>query len=504
MTPFAKTGVSVWAVMAAQMFALPSFADVTPEDVWQNWQDASAAMGQTLIAASAQRDGDRLVIRDLTMASAEDGITVQGNLDEIIMQDQGDGTVLVTMSPDYPVKMTMPAFEAGQPDVALDILITQKDLTLLASGTPQAMAYDLNAPAMTIKLDRVEGPAGQAANITVTATLSDIAGRYATAEGPNGGPNGMTADSDIAVKALALAVMGADPADQTELRLTAAMQGLALQSSGALMGAMAGAALTPQQMASLTSASKLLIAASEFDMDLVEPSGPTNLKGTAGEGVVSVDIAAGVMRYETRQQNVNVTVNAPSVPVPDMGIMLDEAGFAATSPMVASDVAQGFAFSTSLRNLTLSDQLWAMFDPSAALPRDPINLVIDAEGLALVKDGADMQGLPADLQSINLKELTLSMAGAELNGTGTSTFTSGADGVPSPDGQFDFNLLGANGLMGKLVDAGFVSAQMLTMPRMMLAMLATPAADGSDGYSAKIEIRDKAIFANGQMLHQME
>ena len=500
MTPFAKTAASVGAVMAVQMLALPSMADVTPEDVWQNWQDASAAMGQTLIAASAQRDGDSLVIRNVTLASAKDGVTVQGNLAEIIMQDQGDGTVLVTMSPDYPVKMTMPAFEDGKSDVVMDILVSQQDLTLLASGVPAAVAYDLNAPAMTITLDRAEGPAGQAANMTVTATLSDIAGTYATAAGPDG----MTADSDIAIKTLALAVIGADPADQSELRLTAAMQGLALQSSGALMGTMAGAALTPQQMASLTSASKLLIAASEFDVELADINGTTNLKGTAGEGVVSADIAAGVMRYETRQKAVKLTVNAPTIPVPDVAITLDEAGFAATSPLVASDTAQSFAFSTSLRNLTLSDQLWATFDPSAALPRDPINLVIDTEGLAVVKDGADLQGLPADLQSINLKELTLNMAGAELNGTGTSTFTPSADGLPNPSGQFDFNLLGANGLMGKLVDAGFVSAQMLTMPRMMLAMVATPAPDGSDGYTAKIEIRDKAIFANGQMLHQME
>ena len=33
-------------------------ADVTPEEVWQNWQDSYAAMGQTMTAARAARDGD--------------------------------------------------------------------------------------------------------------------------------------------------------------------------------------------------------------------------------------------------------------------------------------------------------------------------------------------------------------------------------------------------------------------------------------------------------------
>ena len=37
-------------------------ADVTPEDVWQAWQNASSTMGTTVTSESAVRDGDDYVI----------------------------------------------------------------------------------------------------------------------------------------------------------------------------------------------------------------------------------------------------------------------------------------------------------------------------------------------------------------------------------------------------------------------------------------------------------
>ena len=57
--------------------------------------------------------------------------------------------------------------------------------------------------------------------------------------------------------------------------------------------------------------------------------------------------------------------------------------------------------------------------------------------------------------------------------------------------------------MDKLVAAGFLQADQLMMPRMMLAMVGLPDPAGGDALISKIEIKDKAVFANGQKLYDM-
>ncbi|MDZ7905735.1 MAG: hypothetical protein U5N55_08175 [Cypionkella sp.] len=483
-------------------FAAPAWADVTPEDVWQNWQDMGTQMGQAIVAGKTARDGDRLTISDVTIASSAGGVTAESSIAELVMQDQGDGTVKVTMSPDYPIKMRLPAPEAGQPEVEMNITVTSTDLVMLASGSPEAISYDLAAPTLGIKLQRIEGVDSQAAGLTLNATFSDMAGVYATQM--VGGK--MTADSNLTVKGIAIASTGSNPAEQSDVNLTAAITDVAIVSKGALLGALAGTGVAADMLANLDSQSKITAQAFEFDAEVLDANGSTTLKGTAGAMLVDSSITGGVMAYDTTQEALALTINSPSIPVPDVAVTLDAISFAVTSPLAPSDNAQPFAFVTKLVNLGLSDQIWAIFDPSGQLPRDPINLVIDADGMAKVNGAnAGAQGaLPADLQSLNLKELRLGIAGAELRGSGASTFAAGAGGMPDPNAKLDFTLKGANALMDKVVAAGLIPPEALTMPRMMLAMVARQAADGSDSYTSTVEIKNKSIFANGQKLHQME
>ena len=71
MHSYPKTPSLVAALMACAAWpAGAAWADVTPEEVWQNWQDTSAAMGQTVVAGSVAREGDTLKIGAVTMASA--------------------------------------------------------------------------------------------------------------------------------------------------------------------------------------------------------------------------------------------------------------------------------------------------------------------------------------------------------------------------------------------------------------------------------------------------
>ena len=482
-----------------------ALANVTPEEVWQDWQDASAATGQTMIAAQTLRNGDSSVIKDITLASAANGVTVEGSLAEVTMTDLGDGTVKVTAAPDFPMKMRIPSPRAGKTDLEMTLMLTQQDWVSVASGAPGNIVYDMTAPSITLKLQRINAPAPAGENLIVDATLTDLAGTYGnkTVDG------GLQVDSDITIAGVAVAIVGSDPAKGSEVRITSSMEGVTLKTAGAVLQPVISATLSPEVLAKLNSTSEFSIASSQFDMEIADKNGLASMTGTTGASTLLAKMAGGVMDYSGAQSQIAMTINAPNIPLPDLSVTLDAVNFGVKMPLVPSDAATPFSFSTSLQNLALSDQIWALFDPMANLPRDPINFVLDTDGMAksngLPTSRADMAQMPFELESLNLKQLLLSAAGAQLQGTGASTFQPAEKGgMPNPNAKLDFTLTGANALMDNLVAAGLLAPQMLTMPRMMLAMVAKPAVDGSDGYTSTIEIKNRGIFANGQKLHQME
>ena len=68
-------------------------ADVTPEEVWQGWQDAIAAGNTKVSAESATRDGDVLEVTNITIGDEANGSL---SFESLSFTDQGDGTVAIT------------------------------------------------------------------------------------------------------------------------------------------------------------------------------------------------------------------------------------------------------------------------------------------------------------------------------------------------------------------------------------------------------------------------
>lgn len=492
MVNWSVLGVSGLALLALTGTAL---ADVTPEEVWQSWQDMATSSGQTIRAETAMRDGDTLVVTNITMTSATPELQVNNSLAELRFTDAGDGTVLVEMPPEYPITMTLPAGPDRPKAVEITLDIVQEGANVIASGDPMAVNYDLTAPMMKIKLNRMDGVSSQ--NLTVEATLADIAGTYAT------DANG-TMISDFTIGGVALAVVGNDGTG--EARLTSAIKDVTVTGSGKMIGAMGGADFMVALADGAMSASKITYGSADFDVEITAPEGPSTMKGTAESGMISVNVGAEGLDYALSQKGLAVTVTAAQMPLSNMALQFEDLAFGIKIPLVPSDANQPFAVQAKLTNMDLSDEIWSMFDPMAALPRDPINLVIDTEGLMKVTNAmtpANPSEIPAQLDSMTLKAFQLSVAGAELTGTGSGKMDYPAAGDPLPSAMFDLKLTGANALLDRLVAAGFLAAEDLMMPRMMLAMVGVPDPAGGDSLTSKIEIKDKGVFANGQKLYDM-
>ena len=114
-----------------------------------------------------------------------------------------------------------------------------------------------------------------------------------------------------------------------------------------------------------------------------------------------------------------------------------------------------------------------------------------------------MTDVPGELNGVQITELTVRGAGAEITGGGAFTFDNSDletfDGLPRPEGQVDFAINGVNGLVDKLIQMGLIPEEEAMMPRMMLGMFATPV--GDDMLTSTIEVNSEGhLLANGQRL----
>ena len=97
----------------------------------------------------------------------------------------------------------------------------------------------------------------------------------------------------------------------------------------------------------------------------------------------------------------------------------------------------------------------------------------------------------------------MNVLGAELTGEGGFTFDNSDmetfDGVPRPEGRIALGLTGANAVLDKLGELGFISPDDLMGARMMLGMFTIPA--GDDSVTTTVEINEQGhVIANGQRI----
>lgn len=507
MTKWKLAGTTAVAALLAGNAAL---ADITPEEVWQNWQDMSASYGQAMTATSAVRDGDTLVVSGLNVAQDQDGVTVDMTIDEVNFTDNGDGTVEVTASDAYTMDMTLPATPGveGATPTSMTIAVSQPGMVTTVSGTTTETAYEVDAPSISIKLDSIEGVDAAAVNAMVEATMSTVSGTY-TVSGP---ADAKVVDVDFGAESVALNVQVKDPEGKSDLQMTGTLADLGV---GYTLD-MAGMTLSGENMAAALKAGTSIAGsfthgAMDFVFDVTEATGPTQIAATSTGGTMSFALDEAGISYEVTGTGTALTLSGAEIPFPKLTVNYGEIAMNLSMPLLASPDVTDFAFLTKIVDLSVSDELWAMIDPAGSLPRDPATIVLDTKGtVKLTADLVDETAMaalgdaaPGEVYSLDVTDLRAKAAGAELTGTGAFTFDNTDlvtfDGVPAPTGKLDLKLTGGNVLLDKLVAMGLLTQDDANGARMMISMFANPGAT-PDELTSTLEFKDKGFFANGQRL----
>jgi len=479
---------------------------LTAEAAWESWQRAADEAGVALTAAAEAREGDTLTLRGVAFAAdTEDGTTFSGTLDQVSLTETDDGSVTVEMPESYPISVS--GLDSGGTPSEATLTISHPDLSLVMSDAAEGgTSTAFEAPVLEVEvteLSDAEAPEDLEGRLTMTG-LSGTSART--------GGDVPQIDTDIAVENTVAMLSGTDPETGGRFDFEMTFADIASRSSGTLttlfaatedLGTLIDQGFSTEGEGSVGEITFAL--SSEGTPESFDAEG--SVASASGSGRIDAERFA----YDISYEGVSFNVSGSEIPLPQVTGGLGELRTRIALPSGPTEEAQPMAFTVALRDLTLGEEIWSLFDPQGMLPRDPATAVVDLSGsirfLADIfsEEAMETDEVPAEVEEVALEEMRLALAGAELTGEGEMTLDYDAagpfgPGSPAPDGSFTFRLQGGQALLETLVRMGLLPEEQAMMVRMMTGMLARPGEE-PDTLVSDIEIRpDGTVLANGAPL----
>ncbi len=494
--------------VAAALFCVGSAqADVTAQDVWGDWQAYMTGVGYTMTATES-RSGDTLTIQDIVMTAPEleDGSSMVMRFGGIAFRENGDGSVNVLYPERTPLKIEVE--DASDGDLDIDMEVRTSGMNMVVTGVPTDMTNTYAAETLEMVLTglTVDGEDMDLEDVTGRLMLSDLSG---TTQSTVGGKR--VYDQKMLAAKTSYEIQFADAADTGTLAFNGDLDDLTFEGNSALPLAVVQASdFSALLTAGMTADGRFLYSGGSSSLRILKDGKTRDLETSSEGGTLNVGMTAEGLEYSGTQESLKVLIADSELPLP-LNFDMVKAAFNLAMPVQKSEDAQDFALGFAFNDFSMSEALWSMFDPGQQLPRDPATVVIDLAGKArllfdiLDPSSADLvrdpSMTPAEIDSVEINRLQISLAGAELTGDGAFTFDNSAEaGPPKPSGAADLRLSGANALLDSLVGIGLLPEDQAMGARMMMGLLAVPG-DDPDTLTSKIEINDQGhVLANGQRI----
>lgn len=506
MTRFHKSATSTLALCLC-LNGTAALADLSAQDVWADWQSYMQGFGYNLTGTEAM-SGDTLTVSDLnmTMALPEDAGSMTMTLSQFAFTDNGDGTVTMTLPETQPIRVSVDSTQEEDVDMVLDLDTT--NFAMVASGDPENLSYAYGADSVGMTLTELvvdDKPVEIGAAQVVVAML----------DGSSVVKGGELRDitQKMQTGAVSYLLDFDDPEGSGRMNIEGKADSMSFDGSGSYPDAMDTDDVNAMLDAGFAFDGSFRHEGGSTSLDVTEDGEEMQFRSSSESGGFRVAMDSNRMAYDITSDNAKVMLVGGEVPFP-VELAMARTAFNLLMPVGQSDVEQPFGLGFTLADFTMSDMIWSMFDPGGQLPRDPATLSIDLTGTAKLffdlLDAEQLEGagsgeeMPGELNSLKLNDLKVSVAGADLSGTGAFTFDNSDletyDGLPAPDGSVNLSLVGANGLIDRLIAMGLLPEEQAMGARMMMGLFAVPG-EGEDTLTSTIEVKPNGqILANGQRL----
>ncbi|WP_372611412.1 DUF2125 domain-containing protein [Aquicoccus sp.] len=486
-----------------------ALADVTSDQVWNDWKNYFETFGYEVTATEVQ-EGDTLSVRDMrmTMPLPEDEGTVAITLGQVGFVDRGDGTVSVELP--SPVPVVVDVEPDGEDPVKVSLDYSSSGFEMVAAGAPDEITYTYSADELRARLNEIIAE-GEVKEIgTAELTIGDVRGSSLTRIG-----DVRELAQVMSTGAVAYMFDFVNPDDSDEfLNLTGGMDRMNFDGTATypIEGGFDSEDVNAMLQAGFGFDGEFSYQGGRMDLEFDDGSDQLKAQTSTGSGVFAVGMSPSGLKYDVMSRGLTAAFEAADLPFP-VDFAFEEIALKLLMPLQKSDEVQDFAMGLTLGDFTMSDMIWGRIDPEGELPRDPATIALDLSGRGKLAfdlfDPEEMEAvergeieMPGEIERLDLNRLEVTAAGASLTGEGgvdvdfpTVMMTQGMQGT---EGTIQLRLTGANGLMDTLVGMGLVPEEQVMGARMMLSMFAVPG-EGEDVLTSTIEVEnDGQVLANGQ------
>lgn len=503
---FASTAISL------SLMANAASADLAAADVWGDWRGYLEGLGYT-VTANETGNADTLSVSDIA-------VQVNGgpDVDQLVLRlgtlqfvETADGNVEVVMPATMPIVIDVTPEKTKKP-ARIEFSYTQTDQKMIVSGDAAEMVYDYTAPSFVLALTSllVDGTAMGQDNARLSISGTDIRSETTVSLGETRNYAQIMNVGNVVYDAFFK-----NPADVESVSIASTVESVIFTGTSVVPEGQTiqNQELTPLLAAGFAFDGTFNTRGTETKTELVSKDGPTRLKTGSAASTLGIAMDAEGIRYDVAAEQVQIGAEIAGLPFPLFAEMANT-GISMRAPLLKSDDPQDFSLAFNATDFSMSDIIWAFFDPSNQLPRDPATVALDMSGKAKVLadslDQKTMESLaesgssPAELTALRIDKLTIDAVGAKLDATGDVTFDNSdkttMPGFPKPVGDININLAGANSLLDKLVTMGMLPAEQVMGARMMMGVFAVPG-DAPDTLKSNIEFNDEGqILANGQRI----
>jgi hypothetical protein len=485
------------AAVGALLLGLgPAAADLTAPDLWAEWQET--ALGGSFTAAGESYADGVLSLTGVAYSSAAPGGEGRMTLGDLTLRELDDGTVSVEIP--AVMEMTSQATVEG-PDgprtVEMQVEVTQNGFAMtVAEAGEDGLRYVYEATSI---LTNIESPGEAAGEVgTVSVAARGLSGETVVRDGRF--EQSQAAES-LTIQSAATRE-GADDGEPGTVTARYQMTDMTGEAQGTLPAAPPGGAATLAEMG-LDVTGALRHAGSLIEVD-ADGAQPFTLQGGSAAGAVEFAATPESLTYAVSSETTAMELTSAALPfaVPfelassriEMQLPVGSGSDAGAAP---------FGAALALRELSLGEAVWGLFDPSGQIPREPLTVVLDLDGMAEMNADlfgdpaamADLQGPPGVPRTLNLTELLVRFGGAELRGEGAVEF----DEAMAAVGTVELALDGGMALMDRLVTLGVLPQEQAMGLRAMLGVVARPV--GEDNLVSTIELTEGGgVLANGMQI----
>ena len=506
------------ALTAVCLMGTPALADITPEEAWEAYRGQMAQMGMES-TAEVTREGDTLVVRNMVygveMDLGEITVTTTTTAPEIRFQEQSGGTVgMWFVEPLNSISVTPmgPDLDGTMTDDTMETRSTMKiDGVSIISGSPEDLLFTFENSAIEMTNEPVLMD-DQMIQPGLTAKIIGIGGTYTLAQRDGG----LTSDMDITASALTYDFdpMDTDTGDKVDMGFAA--NDMTITGSFSLpegehadfMQSIFGESAMDITMAMAGSTSSIVI---ESDA----PGGGMKIDAATGGSTLDMTLQDGAIGYDATVEDLNVIAAGAQIPGGQVNVSMKSYNTALLFPLAASEELQPFELRLGMEELVLPEIAWMIADPTGQLPHDPASLRIALDGT--LENGMDLFDvaamtaleendgeMPFKVETVNIPEIFLNLAGATIKGEGTGHFldqeAAVPGGMPPFAGKLSINMVGVTDLITKLSSAGILPPEQAMSAQMMLGLFARPGETAGELVSEIEMTEDGQIIANGQPL----